>query len=133
MPERESDLKSFAEVVGHHRKLHAWPPEELAPGVKLVRRKHLLRDPKTQEPKETVSYLEPVIEDSRLYYWHLSQRNQRVEDERNCPRCNGAGVVRNGELVPGQYGFGLPSTCPMWRAETKRCDGRLDHMGLPRA
>lgn len=129
--ERESDLKSFAEVVGKHRKLHAWPPEELAPGVRLVRRAHTIRDPKTQEVKETAHYLEPVIEDSRLYYWHLSQRNQRQEDARNCRVCNGAAVIRRAELVPGQPGFGMPVQCPRWRSDSRRCeDERRDGMGL---
>lgn len=119
---RESDLKSFAEVVGHHRAVHAWPPAELAPGIVLRRRSVTVRDPKTQEPKATRHYLTPEIEDSRLYYFTLAEHNARPEDARNCPACNGAHAVRHGELVPGRPGFGTYTVCPNWTKAQRRCE-----------
>lgn len=126
---RESDLRSYADVVGRHRTLHVWPPPELAPGVTLQRRQHVKRNPQTQEPVEVATYLEPVILDSRLYYFNLSEHNARPEDERNCPACNGATYVRHGELTPGRHGFGAFMACPQWRSDAKRCV-RVDAMGF---
>lgn len=135
MPERESDLTSLAEIMGAHRMRHGWPPETLAPGITMTSRRHQKRDDKTQEPAGHEVYLAPMVDDSRLYYAHLSLRNYREEDENNCRVCNGAGAVRRGELVPGQPGFGMPMRCPRWQADTHRCEptarrDRYDHMGL---
>lgn len=127
---RESDLTALAQVMGANRMRYGWPPKDLAPGITMVSRRHHKRDPKTQEPSETRVYLAPQIEDSRLYYAHLNERNRRPEDAKNCPRCNGATFVRNGELVPGQFGFGLPLRCPRWVAG-EGCVNR-DHMGIDR-
>jgi len=129
MTERESDLTPLAAIIGSHRMKHGWPPETLAPGVTMTPRRHQERDPNTQEPAGHRVYLAPQIEDSRLYYAHLSLRNYREEDDKFCPSCKGAGVVRRAELVPGQPGFGMPVRCPRWRSEDKRCVW-VDAMGF---
>ena len=68
------------------------------------------------------------VEDARAYYerialpaamWPLS----------SCSTCNGATVVRHGELTPGRPGFGTYQACPRWRSDAKRCVWR-DAMGF---
>ena len=128
---RDSDLRPIGDVLAPGKYGHAWPPEELAPGVTLQRRSHVKRNPQTQEPVAVETYLEPVILDSRLYYFNLSEHNARPEDDAFCPTCNGATVVRHGELTPGRPGFGTYQACPRWRSDAKRCVWR-DHMGFER-
>jgi hypothetical protein len=58
--------------------------------------------------------------------WSLTGEGRKLLD--GC-----AGVVRRGELVPGQPGFGMPVQCPRWNSDTKRCDAepRTDYQGFP--
>ena len=121
--ERVSDLTGIGELFGRHPSLPMWPPEPLAPGVVLRRRRQVVRDPKTQEVKETKTYIVTYVEDPQAYYNHLHLRNYRPEDDRNCRACNGAGFLRY-ERPVGHPLFGKYIRCERCTGEPEPWQGK---------
>ncbi len=118
--ERASELLAIAELWGQTHHKYAWPPEALAPGVALRRRRVSVRDQQTQEIKSNRIYLVPYVEDPREFYANLRLRDVRPEDAGNCSMCNGAGRVRSDRPV-GSVAFNRMSVCPRWSGEQQRC------------
>lgn len=128
---RESDLQDIGGFFGQGTPKKGRTPDALGPGVVLTERRHVVRDPETQEVAFTETYIEPQVKDYDAYYGNLDQHNARPEDETLCPRCKGAKYVRHANLVPGMAGFGMPAVCPNYNADQKRCV-RTDSMGFQR-
>lgn len=109
LEERESDLTSLADMWGKPR--HAWPPEQLAPGV-VLRRIPLPAHAKSLREALTgkASFLVPYLEDPRPFYAAIALRNYSEEDDAACAVCRGAKYVRY-ERPPGHTLFGQLVPC----------------------
>ena len=118
--ERESELTPAIDLLGG-KKRGTWPPEELANGVELRRRKMPDSAKGLRQATGRQSYVEPVLVDSRPFYGEIALHNFAEGDDKLCPSCKGAGHGRHGGLVQGQPGFGALVICPRWRADAKRC------------
>ena len=118
--ERESELTAAAELLGFAKR-GTWPPDELAPGVELRRRKMPDSAKGLRQATGRQSYVEPVLVDPRPYYSAIALHNFASGDDKLCPSCRGAGHVRDGTLFPGHPGFGALVVCPRWRGDAKRC------------
>lgn len=128
--ERESELTPAIDLLGG-KKRGTWPPDELAAGVELRRRKMPDSAKGLRQATGRQSYVEPVLVDARPYYAEIALHNFAEGDEHLCPKCKGAGHVRNGDLAPGMPGFGALIGCPRWSVSAKRCVFEQPERGEP--